>query len=177
MWRDEMVADFLNPVYEMWLSEEIAAGRIGAPGWSDPRLRTAWLSCQWAGSPMPNIDPLKTANADRAYVEMGAQTLDDVARNYNGSSGKANRSKNKRQYEELTPPPWDGWTGIPESETKDNDNEEDVVAKNSGEYITVKSPAMDFDFQVKKRKMKKIVNYVDIHGKSKTAEIYEEEIK
>jgi len=27
---------------------------------------------------------------------MGAQTLDDVARNYNGSSGKANRAKLKR---------------------------------------------------------------------------------
>ena len=78
---------------------------------------------------MPNIDPIKTANADRAYVEMGAQTLDDVARNYNGSSGKANRSKNKRQYEELTSPPWDGWSEISESETKDNDNEE---GKNNG---------------------------------------------
>ncbi len=106
IWRDEMAADFLDPTYEMWLSEEIAAGRISAPGWSDYRLRAAWLNCEWAGSPMPNIDPLKTAEADRAYVELGAQTLDDVARNYNGSSGKANRSKNARQYEELPAPPW-----------------------------------------------------------------------
>jgi capsid protein len=102
----EMASDFLDPVYEMWLSEEIAAGRVSAPGWSDYRMRAAWLNCEWAGAPMPNIDPLKTAEADRAYVELGAQTLDDVARNYNGSSGKANRMKNARQYEELPTPPW-----------------------------------------------------------------------
>jgi capsid protein len=106
IWRDEMAADFLDPVYEMWLSEEIASGRISAPGWSDYRLRAAWLNCEWSGSPMPSIDPSKMADADRAYVEMGAQTLDDVARNYNGSSGKANRAKNARQYMDLPAPPW-----------------------------------------------------------------------
>lgn len=106
IWREEMAADFLNPVYETWLSEEIAAGRISAPGWSDPRLKAAWLSNEWAGAPMPNIDPLKTAAADEKYVELGAQTLDDVARNFNGSSGKSNRTKNSRQYEELPTPPW-----------------------------------------------------------------------
>lgn len=104
MERDEMKADFLDPVYEMWLSEEIAAGRIQAPGWNDPFIRDAWLQNEWAGCAMPNIDPQKTAAADLAYVSMGAQTLDDVARNFNGSSGKANRSKLKRQWDELPKP-------------------------------------------------------------------------
>lgn len=106
IWRDEMAADFLDPTYEMWLSEEIAAGRVRAPGWNDPRLRAAWLSCEWAGAVMPSIDPSKTARADRAYLEMSAMTLDDVARNLNGSSGKANRMKNKRQFSELPIAPW-----------------------------------------------------------------------
>jgi len=105
IWRDEMAADFLNPVYESWLSEEIAAGKITAPGWSDFRLRAAWLSCEWAGSPMPNIDPNATADSDLKYASMGAQTLDDIARNFNGSSGKANRIKNARQFVELPEPP------------------------------------------------------------------------
>lgn len=104
--REETIADFCNPIVEMWLAEEIAAGRISAPGWSDPLLRAAWCCGEWSAAPMPNIDPLKTAEADRAYVELGAQTLDDVARNYNGSSGKANRIKNARQYLELPQPPW-----------------------------------------------------------------------
>jgi lambda family phage portal protein len=104
--RQEMIADFCEPVYEMWLSEEIAAGRIQCPGWSDLFIRQAWSSCDWSGAPMPNIDPLKTAQADEKYAELGAQTLDDIARNYNGSSGKANRIKLKREYEELPEPPW-----------------------------------------------------------------------
>jgi lambda family phage portal protein len=106
IWRDEMVADFLNPVYENWLAGEIAAGRISAPGWADPRLREAWLKNNWVGSPMPNIDPAKTAKADQLYVEMGAQTLDRVAQNLNGTSGKANRAKLRRELEELPPVPW-----------------------------------------------------------------------
>jgi len=34
----------------------------------------------------------------------------------------------------------------------------------------------NFDFQVRKRKIKKTVNYVDINGNDKTAEMTEEEI-
>lgn len=104
--RQETVSDFCEPIVEMWLAEEIAAGRIMAPGWSDPLLRAAWMCCEWSAQPMPNIDPKSTMEADRGYVEMCAQTLDDVARNLNGSSGKANRLKNARQYEELPTPPW-----------------------------------------------------------------------
>lgn len=113
LWRNEMCIDYCDPVYEMWLDGEIGAGRISAPGWSDPVLRAAWLSCRWTGAPMPNIDPLKTANADMTYVEMGAQTLDDVARNLNGSTGKSNRAKLARQYEELPNAPWNNNTAAP----------------------------------------------------------------
>lgn len=106
IWRDEMASDFLNPVYENWLSGEIAAGRITAPGWTDPRLREAWLKNSWVGSPMPNIDPSKTAKAEMAYAEMGATTLDRIALNYTGTSGKANRAKLRREAAELTSLPW-----------------------------------------------------------------------
>lgn len=123
--RDELAADFLNPIYEMWLSEEIAAGHISAPGWNDPLLRAAWLSCDWAGAPLPAIDPLKSMQAGKLAVELGAETLDDVARNYNSSSGKANRAKNKRQYEELGAPPWGGWGQTEASDDDENEKEED----------------------------------------------------
>lgn len=106
IWRQEMATDYLNPVVEMWMSEEIGAGRVSAPGWQDPVLKAAWLSCKWIGSPMPNIDPQKTAKADQLYAELGAHDLDRVARNHNGSSGPANRAKLKRQYQELETPPW-----------------------------------------------------------------------
>jgi lambda family phage portal protein len=109
IWVNEMAADFLNPVFESWLTVEIAKGRVSAPGWRDPRIRAAWLNCHWIGSPMPNIDPQKTANADRAYVELGATTLERVARNLNGSSASGNAQKLAREYENLPSPPWGDW--------------------------------------------------------------------
>ena len=106
MWRAEMASDLLNPVFEAWISGEISANRIAAPGWSDPRLRRAWLNGVWAGVPMPNIDPQKTAKADQLYVEMGAQTLQDVAQNLNGSDIEANKSQLTRELDGLPFPPW-----------------------------------------------------------------------
>lgn len=106
IWRHELATDFLSPVYEEWLTGEIAAGRVSAPGWSDPVLRQAWLNHKWFGAPMPNIDPLRTAKADETYVGLGAQTLDHVARNHNGSDGSSNRAKLTRELGELPSVPW-----------------------------------------------------------------------
>ena len=128
--QNEMNADFNDPIYEMWLSEEIAAGRVQAPGWYDNNLRAAWLSCEWAGGTLPNIDPTKQAEADRLYVELGSQTLDDVARNFNGSSGKSNRAKNARMFEELPEPPWNK---VPEPVQNNNVDENNKGNSNSND--------------------------------------------
>jgi capsid protein len=101
-----MEIDFLNPVYEMWLAEELAAGRVRAPGWNDPRLRAAWLHNHWWGAPLPIIDPVKAMRADRGYAEMGAHHLDEVTRNLNGGNGEINRAKLAKQYDELAIAPW-----------------------------------------------------------------------
>ena len=123
IWRQEMDADFIAPVYEMWLSEEIAAGRIQAPGWSDPLLRDAWTSHGLIAAPMPNIDPMKTQKADEGYVAMGATTLDRVARELNGSSGKANRQKITREFSELPASPFG--KAAPAGNPKPDDEEDD----------------------------------------------------
>lgn len=107
IWREEMNADLNDPIFESWLSEEIASGRVKAPGFSDPRLRKAWLECRWVGSPMPNIDPMRTAKAEMAYATMGATNLDRIAQEYNGSDGRTNRQKLTKQYEELPFAKWD----------------------------------------------------------------------
>jgi lambda family phage portal protein len=106
IWIAEMAADFLNPVVESWLAEEIASGRTSAPGWSDPRMRAAWMQCRWIGSAIPSIDPLKEAKSDAMRTEMGHLTLDDGSLSFNGSSGKANRAKLAREIPELSVPPW-----------------------------------------------------------------------
>lgn len=112
IWRDEMAADYLNPIVEMWLSEEIAAGRVAAPGWSDPRLRAAWLNSMWIGPPAPDIDPGRTAKARKDNLETGVTTVGIESRNYNGSDAEANKASLKREFEGQPIPAWSkGFTG------------------------------------------------------------------
>jgi lambda family phage portal protein len=106
MWRDEMAADCLNPIFEMWLSEEIASGRISAPGWNDPILYAAWFNCQWIGSPLPSIDPGKESKARKDNLEMNITNGERESRNLNGSSLKDNISKNKKSFPVMPIPSW-----------------------------------------------------------------------
>jgi lambda family phage portal protein len=106
MEREELATDYLDPTYEAWLEGEIAAGRVKAPGWTNPRLRQAWLKNNWIGDPMPNIDPMRTANADKLYAEMGATTINRIARNLNGSEAKSNMAILSSEYEMLPTPTW-----------------------------------------------------------------------
>jgi capsid protein len=107
IWREQMATDMLNIVFEMWLTEEIAAGRVSAPGWSDPILKKAWLKAEWYGSPMPNIDPKKESEAQMNYLKMSATTQDRVARETNGSSAESNISKNKKSFSRTPTVPWE----------------------------------------------------------------------
>ena len=120
IWRMEMNTDLNDPIYEQWLSEEIAQGNIQAPGWSDKNMRAAWLKCEWIGAPMPNIDPMRTAKADKEYLSMSATTVERVARNLNGSRASANISKNKKTFSEMPVPHWEDNSGSEEVTEEDD---------------------------------------------------------
>ena len=112
--RWELDYFILSPIYEMWLSEEIAAGRISAPGWLDPRFKAAWIAHRFNGLSMPNIDPTVTAKAAKDYLSMGATTLEDVAIEYNDSDAESNRVKLRQEIDELRgigPMPWENKSG------------------------------------------------------------------
>ena len=109
--REEMAADYLTPHYEMWLSEEIAAGRIQALGWSDPVLRAAWLNAAWVGMPLPDIDPSKTAKAAEIRTILRHLTGKRGAREYNGSDFDTNKVTIEREYGDELPMPGGGGGG------------------------------------------------------------------
>lgn len=116
-WRAEMDSDYLSPIVEMWLSGEIGAGRVVAPGWSDPRLRAAWLNKNWIGSSAPDIDPVKSATARRLNCEIGASNLERDARELNGSSAADNIAINNKLYATLQPAPWVNVGGSPDMQS------------------------------------------------------------
>lgn len=133
MWRAEMIADYLNVIAQAWLGEEIAAGRIRAPGWSDPLLRAAWMNIRWIGSSMPNIDPKKEAEARKLNVLLASTTLDDCALEHNGSDGKRNRAQLAREFGELTLPPWESQGGVGDGTVDDGGNTPPDVSDSEGE--------------------------------------------
>jgi lambda family phage portal protein len=104
--RYNLACYHLDPIYEMWLSEEIAAGRVSAPGWADPRMKAAWLRHRWQGSGLPVMDPTKSTEAAKMALELGLTTMEDEAIEYNGSSAKANRAKLRQEFSELPEAPW-----------------------------------------------------------------------
>lgn len=107
IWREEWAADCGNVIFEMWLAGEIAAGRVRAPGWSDPVLRAAWLHGTWRGAPLPDIDPSKTAKARRENLSLGLTTMEREASDLNGSDAETNRAQLAHEYGERVPPPWE----------------------------------------------------------------------
>jgi len=127
--QDDIASDSLNIIKATWLAEEIAAGRIQAPGWSDPTLKAAWLLGTWIGKPLPDIDPLKTMQAKELALKLGFTDFDREAVLYNGSIGKSNRAKINRQLDEFAADPFGAET-VEDAPDPDNPDEATPAEEN-----------------------------------------------
>lgn len=84
--RRDWLAEYLcRPVYELWLDEAVASGRIVAPGFfGDPRVRMAYLGSQWIGDSPGSIDPMKDADAAEKRIDIGISTISSESIAYDG---------------------------------------------------------------------------------------------
>ena len=81
MIRHWFVGDFNQPVYELWLSEAVARGRIKAPGFFlDPMIRKAWCGANWIGPVQIALDPNKEAQAAVTMTSQGFKSHKQVTR-------------------------------------------------------------------------------------------------
>ncbi len=102
MRRTWFVDDFCQPVYEIWLSEAVARGRIIAPGFfDDPLIRAAWCSAQWIGPVQGSLDPLKEANAAVLKIQHGLKTHEQATMEDSGGDWNANVEQLKAENEKL----------------------------------------------------------------------------
>jgi lambda family phage portal protein len=107
--RDWLATHLCQPIYEAWLEEAIALGRIVAPGFFfDPLVRFAWCQCQWVGDGPGSIDPLKEVQAARERVDLGISTLAEECMQNDGGDYElkhAQRVKENKMRQEggLTP--------------------------------------------------------------------------
>ena len=98
VYRTQFVSQFCQPVYEQWLSEAVASGRIDAPGFfDDPAIREAWCGCMWMGASMGHVDPLKEANAASARIANNISTEEQEASEYNGNDWAANITQRRKE--------------------------------------------------------------------------------
>ena len=75
MRRSWLASDFCQPIYEEWLAEAVAKGRINAPGFfDDPLIRKMYSLAEWNGPTQGQIDPLKEVTAATKRVEQGFST-------------------------------------------------------------------------------------------------------
>lgn len=75
MYRTWMANDFCQPIYEEWLAEAVAKGRIKAPGFFTDDLRhKAYCKAQWNGPARGLLNPVQEVNAAVTRVSHGFST-------------------------------------------------------------------------------------------------------
>ena len=89
--RTWFARDFCQPVYETWLAEAVAVGRIDAPGFfDDPAIRAAWVSADWYGPTMSILDPVKDIKGSALRVQYGLSTREREAAEMTGTDFEEN---------------------------------------------------------------------------------------
>ena len=94
MRRSWLVSSFCQPVYELWLTEAVARGRVLAPGFfEDPLIRAAWCGADWIGPAQGSLDPLKEAKADLIRIQTGVKTHSEVTTETTGGDWDSNMAR------------------------------------------------------------------------------------
>jgi lambda family phage portal protein len=100
--RYNFAAEFLNPIYEIAMTEWVRAEKVEATGFlEDVFLRRAWLNCEWNGINKPSIDPQKEATAVDLRIAQGTTTREREAKLYNGSEYDDNVAQLQRENDKL----------------------------------------------------------------------------
>lgn len=102
MRREWFANDFCKPIYEIWLTEAVALGRVNAPGFfTDPARRAAFLGSEWIGPSQGQLDPTKEIQAESMAVAEGFSTREQSTIRLNGGQWDANVEQLTRENEKL----------------------------------------------------------------------------
>jgi len=126
VYRTRFNASFNQPIYEQWLAEAVALGRIDAPGFfDDPAVRQAWCGCIWTGASMGHVDPLKEVNAAAARIANNISTQEQEASEFNGNDWAANVRQRRKEINAMKDLMTDlaAFADMPEEEKEDEEDE------------------------------------------------------
>lgn len=98
MRRVWLANDFCQPIFELWLSEAVAIGRITAPGFFvDPMIKKAWCGANWNGPASGQIDPLKEVQASVMKINNSLSTRAKETMELSGGDFNQNAIQLKRE--------------------------------------------------------------------------------
>lgn len=102
MRREWLADDFCRPIYEVWMSEAVARGRIYAPGFfTNPAIRAAYLGSEWLGPSQGQLDPVKEITAEILACGEGFSTHEQSTVRLNGGQWDKNVEQLQRENEKL----------------------------------------------------------------------------
>src|SRR6185369_8039559 len=85
--RTWLADNFCQPIYEVWLAEAVALGRIHAPGFfADALIRKAYCGSLWNGPGRGMINEKEESLAMEKRIELGVTTAEEETQAYNGTS-------------------------------------------------------------------------------------------
>lgn len=100
--REWFVDDFCEPIWELFMDEAVARGRIIAPGYfADPIVRKAYLNAQWIGPSQGQLDPVKEVTAEILKNQNGFSTREQSTIQLNGGDFDENMTQISRENQKL----------------------------------------------------------------------------
>lgn len=131
--RTALAEDFCQPIYEEWLAEAVAKGRISAPGFfTDEAVKAAYCGAKWNGPSPGQIDPMKEVTAAQKRVEncfstRAQETIELTGGNFNQNLRQ--RVKEEKLMRDGKLLPLDALTEV----IRDNNNVNEDDANKGGE--------------------------------------------
>lgn len=102
MYRDWLKNDFCQPIYEEFICEAVAKGRLEAPGFfSDPLIKKAYCGCEWNGPTNGQLDPVKEVTAASLRVKNGFSNRSKETAELTGGDYFKNIEKLKIEEEKI----------------------------------------------------------------------------
>lgn len=97
--RKWLSENFCQVVYEAWMEEAVASGRISAPGFfEDPIIRKAYLGAEWIGPSKGMIDERSEIEAAQMRVDMGVSTLSEETAALTGGDWERKHPQSVKEY-------------------------------------------------------------------------------
>lgn len=101
-YRSWLADDLCQPVYEEWLAEAVAKGRIKAPGFfNDPVIHMAYCKAEWNGPAKGTLDPGKEVTAAEKRVANGFSTRASETMEMTGGDYYSNIDQLKQEEKRL----------------------------------------------------------------------------